>query len=202
MLWSWVQPPLGSKNSRARKWSARTGPVENQVGKQECKAYVRIGADKIGYESERIQNKSGHQIWGNCWKLSRVSGKIVKKESREKIFPFCPNPWEDQPSRPRSRLPARPKGRIFSGNCAVGGSIPGKRQKSATPGTRTRDRARRGRKFYPLGQKIAVLKMANKTLRARRKTGPERPRRGRDHEAKIRGRSEARGPFDTWWITK
>ena len=39
------------ENSRARKWSARTGPVENQVGKQECKAYVRIGADKIGYES-------------------------------------------------------------------------------------------------------------------------------------------------------
>ena len=52
-----------------------------------------------------------------------------------------------------------------------------------------------GPKNLPLGCKIAVFKMANKTLRARQKTSPELPRRGRDHEAKIRGRSEARGAF-------
>ena len=121
--------------------------------------------------------------------------KVDKKESREKIFPFCPNPWEDQPSKPRSRLPARPKGENFRENSRVTGSILGKRQKSATPGTRTRASERRGRKFYPLGQKIAVLKMANKTLRGRRKTAPERPRRGRGGGAGNRAGSGARGAF-------
>lgn len=143
----------------------------------------------IRYESDSLD-------LGKWLETLRPQRKLVKKKNQEKKVPhFCPNPWEDQPSRPRSRLPARPKGRNFRENRAVGGSTPGKRQKSATPGTRTRASERRGRKFCPLGQKIAVLKMANKTLRARRKTSPERPRRGRDHAAKNRGKSEARGAF-------
>ena len=143
----------------------------------------------IRYESDSLD-------LGKWLETLRPQRKLVKKKNQEKKVPhFCPNPWEDQLSNSRSRLPARPKGENFRENRAVGGSTPGKRQKSATPGTRTRASERRGRKFYPLGQKIAVLKMANKTLRARRKTAPERPRRGRAPSQKIRGGLKQRGRF-------
>ena len=89
-LWSGVQPPLGSKIP-GRKTAGQTVRPGQRVSTVDGKAYVRIGADKIGYESERIQNKSGHQIWGNCWKLSRVSGKIVKIIFPGKKCPFRPD---------------------------------------------------------------------------------------------------------------
>ena len=52
-----------------------------------------------------------------------------------------------------------------------------------------------GPKNLPLGQKIAVLKMANKTLRSWRKKRARAACRGRDHEAKNRQPSKTKGAF-------
>ena len=143
----------------------------------------------IRYESDSLD-------LGKWLETLRPQRKLVKKESGGRKVPFLPQPM-GRPAVEASLAPPRAaERRELSGNCAVGGSIPGKRQKSATPGTRTRASERRGRKFYPLGQKIAVLKMANKTLRGSRKNSPESGlAEAATMQSKIRGRSEARGAF-------
>lgn len=137
-------------------------------------------------------------------RLETLPGKreIDKKRIKRENLPFLPKPM-GRPAVELSLAPPRAaERRELSGNCAVGGSIPGKRQKSATPGTRTRASERRGRKNYPLGYKIAVLKMANKTLRARRKkrarAASQRPRPCSQKS----GGSETKGPFPNSLITK